>query len=431
MTPQEIGPLVSLIGLLCQLATDILLAILFALLCRTNRGRAYFRYWSWSWVVLSFGLVALLYRFLISDGGTFATGRYSLQEHLLAAIYQASRISCLMLLLFGCLNYYNRFKARPWMAPALGFAIAFAAAAFLATSTLVGVMIWQSLANAAAYTACAILLFKVTAARGIGGARVTAIVFALLGAFWAVCFAIPFLLARFADSAVGDALWQLVLYNGFVDLFLQMLLAFGMVLILSEENRRELEQVHAELKLAHLDLKEESVRDSLTRALNRRALAEDTGPQTLLAHKGASAGAVMIFDLDNLKLINDQHGHRTGDALLKHFVETLEAQLRESDRLYRYGGDEFLLVMPRAHPDEVVERYQRFFETVPGLQTPGNGLQLPLEVSLGAAAYTAENFEAAVAAADRQMYANKRQRKRHLPQAEPQSTVFGSPSSPT
>lgn len=406
--PQAAGLLISQIGLICQLVTAVLLALLFALLSRNRRGRAYFHYWFGSWVALSVALTALVPRFVIAGMPAFAGSEYALSAHLLAALYQVGKIIGLMLLLFGCLNLFNGFRARRWWLATAVFALLFAALVFAATRTLVGVMIWQSLANAVVYAGCAVVLFMVPALRTTGAIRITAMVLVVLSLFWACCFVTPLLPARFIGEALVEVFWRVALYNGFVDLFLQMLLAFGMVLILSEQARGEIQRMHAALASAHHDLKEESARDSLTRALNRRALAEGTGLEAALA----DCGTAMVFDLDNLKQVNDRHGHRAGDALLKYFVEAMGGQLRAADRLYRYGGDEFLLVMPRAECDEALQRFQRFFQQVPHLQLPDTDASVALAASFGAARYSREvSLDAAIIEADRRMYADKRQRK--------------------
>ena len=85
----------------------------------------------------------------------------------------------------------------------------------------------------------------------------------------------------------------------------------------------------------------EACRDYLTGLLNRR------GFQTALdsIQKEDFPVAVFLFDLDNLKLTNDQMGHGAGDQLLKHFADVLRQNTRSSDILCRYGGDEFLIVI--------------------------------------------------------------------------------------
>lgn len=104
-----------------------------------------------------------------------------------------------------------------------------------------------------------------------------------------------------------------------------------------------------------------------------------------------------MLDMDNLKTINDTRGHAAGDDLLRRLVETLRRCVRPLDRVYRWGGDEFLLLFPAALPDDVLPRIREAFTQVPELQ-----------VSLGAAAFSGtDDLAAAIERADRAMYDEK------------------------
>lgn len=96
----------------------------------------------------------------------------------------------------------------------------------------------------------------------------------------------------------------------------------------------------------------EACRDYLTGLLNRR------GFQTALdsIQKEDFPVAVFLFDLDNLKLTNDQMGHGAGDQLLKHFADVLRQNTRSSDILCRYGGDEFAVILKQIHSEDAVIR---------------------------------------------------------------------------
>jgi diguanylate cyclase (GGDEF)-like protein len=105
--------------------------------------------------------------------------------------------------------------------------------------------------------------------------------------------------------------------------------------------------------------------------------------------------------MDNLKLVNDTQGHAAGDELLRLLTETVRRCLRPLDRVYRWGGDEFLLLAPAARPEEVAPRVREAIRAVPGL-----------EVSLGAASFSGtEDLAAAIERADRAMYAEKSKKR--------------------
>jgi len=117
-----------------------------------------------------------------------------------------------------------------------------------------------------------------------------------------------------------------------------------------------------------------------------------------------------MIDLDGLKAVNDVHGHAAGDALLRHFAETVRGLLRTSDSLYRVGGDEFVAVLPQASLAEVTARLADAMDRSPGTRAD-DGTALDLRASLGAASFTSgATLDAAIATADRRMLDAKRQR---------------------
>jgi diguanylate cyclase (GGDEF)-like protein len=98
---------------------------------------------------------------------------------------------------------------------------------------------------------------------------------------------------------------------------------------------------------------------------------------------------------------------------LRHFANILRAGLRANDKLYRLGGDEFLLVMPRAVATVVEKRVRELISAAPPLQIQGTELSFPVRASIGVATFkSVEQLEAAVHDADRAMYSAKRSRKR-------------------
>jgi diguanylate cyclase (GGDEF)-like protein len=114
---------------------------------------------------------------------------------------------------------------------------------------------------------------------------------------------------------------------------------------------------------------------------------------------------VILFDLDGFKQINDEHGHATGDDLLKAFAERLKAATRGSDVAARYGGDEFLLLLPDCEPDGV----QYVLKRLQGLHMDANEERLPISCSAGWADYTpGESLAGVLKRADAALYANKR-----------------------
>jgi len=89
-----------------------------------------------------------------------------------------------------------------------------------------------------------------------------------------------------------------------------------------------------------------SLTDPLTGALNRRGLEQQAGPVRAVAARAGRPTVVGLVDLDSFKQFNDAHGHIAGDALLRAVVDALRDGLREADRVARFGGDEFVVVLP-------------------------------------------------------------------------------------
>lgn len=150
--------------------------------------------------------------------------------------------------------------------------------------------------------------------------------------------------------------------------------------------------------------------DPLTGARNRASLLSDLREQNALVQRGAHACALAMLDLDHFKRINDEYGHAAGDAALISTVQCLQALLRPYDRIYRYGGEEFLLCMPSTTPDEargVAER-MRVAIAAQSIQFGNAGHFLQVTASFGVAALAqSRSVEDSLDRADKLMYVAK------------------------
>jgi diguanylate cyclase (GGDEF)-like protein len=259
-----------------------------------------------------------------------------------------------------------------------------------------------------AFGYCGGTLLRLPNSRRSLGSRVTGGVFATMAAVWIVWFTAYTGLPGAGFVALERLLENIVIHNGYVDALLQMLLGSGMVVMLMEDAKREADDARAELAVAHDKLRRDALYDSLTDSLNRRAFAEGVG----LESARASFGAVVVLDMDNLKTVNDSAGHAGGDELLQYLATTLRGCIRPSDRLYRWGGDEFLLLFPGARGNEVQARVEQAIAAAEPLLITGTTDPVCLVASVGSADYaSAEDLMAAIERADGVMYRQKKARR--------------------
>jgi diguanylate cyclase (GGDEF)-like protein/PAS domain S-box-containing protein len=165
----------------------------------------------------------------------------------------------------------------------------------------------------------------------------------------------------------------------------------------------------ANLKLRE-KLREEAIHDPLTGLCNRRYLEENLARELHRAQRGNSPLCVAMLDLDNFKPFNDTFGHDAGDALLRQLGQMLREKLRKSDISCRYGGDEFVLVLPDLSLADALRRVEQIRVLVKELQIRHGGPPLDtITVSAGVAGAPEHNSTAPelIHAADNAMYAAK------------------------
>jgi diguanylate cyclase (GGDEF)-like protein len=149
-------------------------------------------------------------------------------------------------------------------------------------------------------------------------------------------------------------------------------------------------------------------RDALTGLLNRRRATEMLDHHASQASRGGTF-AVALLDIDHFKRINDGHGHVAGDVVLQRFAAAAQAMLREGDLLARWGGEEFLLLLPAATADAALALARRVREGTAALTVPvPSGAALAFTVSVGVAALRAgESATSVLERADAALYLAK------------------------
>ena len=174
--------------------------------------------------------------------------------------------------------------------------------------------------------------------------------------------------------------------------------------------KRQTEWVSA-TEATHRRLEQASRTDPLTGTLNRRAAMEDLKTELSRSVRDGRAAALITFDLDHFKWVNDRHGHAAGDKALQMFVRTVREVIRPYDILARFGGEEFVLMMPNTTGERAVLAAERIRAALERRQT---GRETPLTVSAGVGDSLEKDIdgdlERLLAVSDARLYEAKRTR---------------------
>lgn len=200
-------------------------------------------------------------------------------------------------------------------------------------------------------------------------------------------------------------------FNPVIDLMLEILLGFGMVIVLMEKVRQEVEETNNKLQEAHEKLEQLVQTDSLTTAFSRHAF------YGFLKKKGEEqtsiSGCVGFFDIDNLKPINDEFGHHIGDVVIRTVTCAIRSLMRAEDLIFRWGGDEFFVIMVSMSEEMARQRMDRLADLLTDTQIEGVNEKLTIGVSFGFTNFNdISELETAIKSADEKMYLNKQERKR-------------------
>jgi diguanylate cyclase (GGDEF)-like protein/hemerythrin-like metal-binding protein len=184
-----------------------------------------------------------------------------------------------------------------------------------------------------------------------------------------------------------------------------------------DEARQEAEDANRGLQQALIELEKAASTDRLTGAWNRRRFEESILPEIALAHRLRRPVALIMFDLDHFKRVNDTYGHGVGDSVLVHTAQIIRLHLRASDALIRWGGEEFLVMAPGTREDGALALAEKLRAAVATYDFPGAG---PVTMSLGVSEYAVgEGLPDWIERTDQALYLAKHQGRNRVVAASP------------
>lgn len=386
---------IATVSVTAHAACALLLALTFAYLSRLL-ARPYLRRWALAWACLLAAILAV--RCYIGIGGRGFWVVYLVAEwYFLAA------------LLIGCRELARGEPARlpRFLVPGLPAAAILAGALVPFFTDFNRLFSMQAGVLAAGFAATFVVLGRAPAERHTVGFHLMRAALAWLTVQFLLY--VPLYMAEGSSRLHGEQ-WHFgwLSYSSLADLCGQLLLGFGMLVVPAEETHRELAAAVAGLRAARDQLAEQAHLDPLTGVRNRRAF------QALLeSAEGLPAGgrgALAMIDLDHLKEINDTAGHGAGDAAICAAAEAIRRLLRDSDRLFRWGGDEFLALLPgrgRAEAEALLAPLgagARYGPSPPGAGRPESHLHLTWGIAALDGPITEAAIKDAIARADHAMY---------------------------
>lgn len=180
------------------------------------------------------------------------------------------------------------------------------------------------------------------------------------------------------------------------------------LLALKKQNK-ELQQRLTDIEQLKNRIREQSIRDPLTNLYNRRFLNEFMERELALARRNQKPLAVVMLDLDHFKQLNDQFGHQTGDKVIEMVAKHLLRQSRRTDILFRYGGEEFLVILPNTNATQARHLAENWRVHVEQAQVFAKHQAVNITLSAGVACYPEQGTTAfnLIQAADEALYQAK------------------------
>lgn len=177
---------------------------------------------------------------------------------------------------------------------------------------------------------------------------------------------------------------------------------------------RHLRRAQDDWRLKNRELEEMATRDDLTQLQNRRFFYQRLQEELALAAKQRQPLSILMIDVDDLKAVNDEFGHQTGDAVLRSFSRILNEHAGAGNITARLGGDEFAIIMPgagRREADEMAWRLWEKLSRTPACETDHASIYLGVSIGTSGYPWGGSDLEEIIHWADTKLYANKLERK--------------------
>ena len=173
--------------------------------------------------------------------------------------------------------------------------------------------------------------------------------------------------------------------------------------------KQRLERKETELQAVLAQAHEVSHTDSLTFLPNRRQTIGDLQREVIFADRYGTPFSISMLDIDHFKNINDTHGHTVGDEVLRSLADELRQHIRHPDTIGRYGGEEFLVILPHSTVAAATEQAERLCRHVRSLVIKAGKHDISLTISIGVAQYKIhkEDWQVFLSRADKALYQAK------------------------
>jgi len=381
----------SNVGLAIQ-CVGILLITLLSLFMQSSIKSNALRYWTASWVSLSLALISLFAAFRLASTHTIFYSCYFLAEYLFGLLFIAG---CRSQVTGKPLNSNHRY----FLIPAIVVSLVLP---YISRDFNDLFMI-----HAAVLATLFMIAFLTLRRSGERSPGMQLMLVALLLMTLDFLHYVPAFGARkgLLGITVPATYFR---YTSVFDLLFEILLGFGTVMVLMEGVRREVELTNRKLTDARDQLELLVQMDPLTEALNRHAFHSLLRRPESGTDNTATSGSVAVLDIDNLKPINDTLGHTVGDKAIRAVARAMRSLVRADDMLFRWGGDEFLVLMFKLPQPDAARRLEKLNKILDENCERWIGEPVKVTVSFGVAGFTSlTDLGQAIEQADKAMYAQR------------------------